>query len=1221
MNAAHKISLPVFFALLLVAVTALATVNYNRAIPPPIESRATASKPSPTPASLPVDKAKTSQVKSAYGKLPLTFELNQGQTDAQVKFLSRGSGYNLFLTPNAAALELRQSERATGRKSVKNATALSAIRNLKSALVRLQLLNANPQPEVSGMDELPGKSNYFLGNDPQQWRTNVPNFAKVKYANVYPGVDQIYYGNQQQLEYDFVVAPHADPSVIKLSFDGATSLRLNKQGDLILQTATGQIVQKKPELYQTINGIKLDIAGYYNLQGKNQVGFVVGAYNKSQPLVIDPRIVYTTFLGGSGNDYPNDIANDAEGNAYVTGYTFSADFPTTANSVQPTASPASTIAFVTKLNSDGSAFVYSTYLGGTLKNSCAPASTAVAIAVDANNNAYIGGTTNSQDFPTLPASNLGSCTFNGFVTQLNATGGLQYSAYVPNVLVKSLGVDTEGKIQVLGEAFISPLYGQLLQTTPTAYNQQGGLALVKIDPTQALPANPSNNLMRGMAQPIYATYTGAFLNNARLVIDAAGNTIIAGDTTATNVPTTPNAVQPALAGKSDTVVLKFDWRQTGSAALLYATYLGGSEDDTFSGLTVNSNGEIYLTGTMNSVNFPLTAPYKALENIRYKYAYQVKLDSTKAGTAGLLYSGYYGFGGFDKYGVDVGVDEQGQAYYLMSDQSGSQVLPMADDATRGTAHDLPYPSYGNAIAVAPAGLFYVTGQAWPGFPAGDNAAQSTLKGGVDGFVFKYDEYYVAPPPDPPTCDPGSGLAQTNTSRKQGAAAGGGGPAVPCITPLIFIPGTAASRLDSVDEWQDDIPVKTTNIFPGGLRTSAQGLFRNKMSLKPGEVDPTVFAPDVLRVDSFSYFKPYYTYDSLLKYLTDKFTGGYVEYPVANLPGRRTEFGCRLPLPGEPSPTLFVFAYDWRQDNNLNVAYLEEYLSCIRKIYPGLKKVNILAHSMGGLLARKFILNNPGKIDKLITIGTPWVGAPKAVNVMETGAFMEDWVDDFPFVKSTFKKLVEYFPSQYQILPSQYYFYLGGKPFAEDGWDINNNGISKEVYSYEQFASLMDNLHPQVLPGTAGKAFHSPEQDDWREDQSGVTYYHIWGQQSERKTVGQVIAKTVTQLYPDLTFADVSVFTTSFTYGDGTVPSLSAHRTTPNWGLNAPTLYQGKTWIYRSLDKAYDDSVQHTQITSNPDVQNNIYEMLRGHSLTGMSNSQPQNNKSGKKTKVETRACH
>ena len=225
----------------------------------------------------------------AYGQLPLSFEANQGQTDPQVDFLSRGSGYALFLTPTEAVLSL-QTPTAPG------ATADQAA---PDAVLSMQLVGASATPQVVGLDQLPGTSNYFIGNDPSQWHTDIPNYAQVEEQSVYPGVDLVYYGNQQQLEYNFTVAPGADPGVIRMAFTGAQSATLDAQGNLVLQTAGGPVVEQAPVLYQEAGGVRQAVSGQYVLEGNGQVGFAVGSYDPSQPLVIDPILSYSTYLGGS----------------------------------------------------------------------------------------------------------------------------------------------------------------------------------------------------------------------------------------------------------------------------------------------------------------------------------------------------------------------------------------------------------------------------------------------------------------------------------------------------------------------------------------------------------------------------------------------------------------------------------------------------------------------------------------------------------------------------------------------------------------------------------------------------------------------------------------------------------------------------------------------------------------------------------------------------------
>lgn len=443
----------------------------------------------------PVAIASRARLVRAYGKLPLSFEPNQGQTARQVKFLARGPGYTIFLTPHGAMLSLVAGQRPNAtlakahpvsalRSRVKRARA--ARRALPSTdVVRMRLAGSNPHPKVVGLDKLPGRVNYFIGNNPKKWRTNVPTYAKVAYKNIYPGVDLIYHGNQRNLEYDFVLAPGADPSAIRLAVARASrpwhgqdahGTRIAANGDLVIQTASGEVRFRKPVVYQTVAPVydrrsllveprysaanrqsaiekrKL-LDGRFVLLADNEVGFKVANYDHSKPLVIDPTLVYSTLLGGSSttlSDRGSGIVIDGSGDAYVVGTTGSSSFPTTAGAFQTTfgggtcmfgpsvTQPCGDV-FVTKLNPSGTALVYSTYLGGSNDDEV----TGQAIAIDSSGEAYVTGTTFSSNFPVTSSAfqgslSAGQCNINGlgpcpdaFFTKLNASGSaLVYSTYL-----------------------------------------------------------------------------------------------------------------------------------------------------------------------------------------------------------------------------------------------------------------------------------------------------------------------------------------------------------------------------------------------------------------------------------------------------------------------------------------------------------------------------------------------------------------------------------------------------------------------------------------------------------------------------------------------------------------------------------------------------------------------------------------------------------------------
>jgi hypothetical protein len=281
-------------------------------------------------------------IEDAYGKLPLIFEVNRGQTDSRVKFLSRGRGYSLFLTSSEAVLSLHKSDPSSkprarlGEAPAKQKSLLGKPTPIGGSVVRIKLIGANTKAQVSGFDELSSKSNYFIGNYPKNWRINVPNYARVKYASVYSGVDLVYYGNQRQLEYDFVLAAKADPRQIELDFNGANRLWLDTDGNLIVSIAGGEIIEHKPLIYQDINGIRRQVAGGYELKKGQTVGFKLARYDNHRGLTIDPGLVYSTYLGGSNDDFGGGVAVDSAGNAYVAGDTFSTDFPTTPRAFQTT---------------------------------------------------------------------------------------------------------------------------------------------------------------------------------------------------------------------------------------------------------------------------------------------------------------------------------------------------------------------------------------------------------------------------------------------------------------------------------------------------------------------------------------------------------------------------------------------------------------------------------------------------------------------------------------------------------------------------------------------------------------------------------------------------------------------------------------------------------------------------------------------------------------------
>jgi hypothetical protein len=665
-------------------------------------------------------------VSEAYGELPLHFEANQGQTDAQVNFLARGSGYTLFLTPGEAVLKLSMPvgfEVSSFGLQAEPASFLdSPSETGNGAVLRLQFVGANPASQVVGLEELPGKINYFIGNDSSQWQTNIPTYAKVKYQAVYPGVDVVYYGYQGQLEYDLIVAPGANPDVIRLNFQGAERLEVAAEGDLILYTAGGEVRQQPPLIYQEINGTKQTISGQYVLTGKSQVGFDVAAYDPSRPLIIDPVLAYSSYLGGGDADIGNGIAVDTAGNAYLVGQTTSSDFPTAGPIQNASASHGDLDVFVMKLNSAGSELVYATYLGGNGYSLGSGEEIGRGIAVDASGNAYITGQTNSLDFPLanpLQGSYTGGFS-DAFVAALNPAGSaLLYATYLGGLsqdFGNSIALDTAGNAYVTGQTSSNNF-----PTGSASYQAEiagGSDAFL----TQIISAS-------GVYTWGYSTYLGGSSDDVGrgIAVDGQNNAYVVGQTASTDFPV-KNAPQSAYSGGfSDGFVAGLDPATSGAASLVYATYLGGSSTDNGKGIAVAASGNAYVTGETISVNFPTAKPFQAV------YAGGTDAFVTQIIRVGGIYTWGYStyLGGNDcDRGNGIAVDASGNVYMVGYARSADYpklnpiqaALASPEDVMvtvlNATGSELIYSTYlggggddiGRGIAVDGSGNAYVVGQ-------------------------------------------------------------------------------------------------------------------------------------------------------------------------------------------------------------------------------------------------------------------------------------------------------------------------------------------------------------------------------------------------------------------------------------------------------------------------------------------------------------------------------
>ena len=584
--------------------------------------------------------ASYTQLSENYGKLPLSFESNQGQADNQVKFLSRGNGYSVFLTPTEAILNLTNSVKAKAQhKTASNPNELKAqdIKSTQSAVLRMKLLAANPSPSVIGLEELPGKSNYFVGNDSRKWRIDIPTYARVKFGSVYPGVDLVYYGTQSELEYDFIVAPGSDPKTIALAFEGTDKIEVDATGDLVVHTVCGEVRQHKPFIYQIRKGERETISGGFVLKEKNQVGFQVINYDSNIPLFIDPVLSFSTYLGGSGLDEAFSIVVDEFGNAYVTGKTVSTDFPVF-NSMQSTNKGGFDV-FVTKYNAAGSALIYSTYLGGSENDG------GLDIAVDVSNNVYLTGFTSSNDFPAIqPYQKNHAGSGDAFVVKLNPTGStIIYSTYLGGSGFEEghgIAVDVTGNAYLTGTTFSDNF--------PTA------------NPFDRFKSFGSDvfvtKLNTAGSALVYSTYLGGFENDEghEIAVDASsGEAYVTGRAWAAGFPYTN---LEWYGDNDEAFVAKFN---PGGSALVYAIPFGGKNSDEGSGITVDKSGNVYLTGSTSSTDFPIQIPF------RENHSGETDVFVTKFNASGsmLLFSTYLGGSSRDE-GRSIAVDRLGNVYVI-----------------------------------------------------------------------------------------------------------------------------------------------------------------------------------------------------------------------------------------------------------------------------------------------------------------------------------------------------------------------------------------------------------------------------------------------------------------------------------------------------------------------------------------------------------------------------
>lgn len=710
--------------------------------------------------------SKTARITADYASLPLAFTRAQGQAAPGIDFIAGDAGTRLDLS-------------ATG-----------AISALHGANVSMQLAGADPAAIPETYASLPGRVSYIIGADPSRWATNLATFSRVGYHDVYPGIDIAYHGNQQRLEYDFTVAPGANPAAIVLAFPSATAVSIDREGNLQLHTPSGTVTQLAPHIYQQSGTTQRTITGGFVLRDSTHVGFSVGAYDHSLPLVIDPTIVFSTYLGGTGNEEGGyDIAVDSANDAYVAGGTAlpgqghgSVDFPTTSSAFQkvPGGDNDAGDAYVSKLSADGTTLLYSTYIGGRGFDDSG------GLVVDAAGHAYVRGVTNSPDFPTTSHAfqiQQAGASFNVWVAELSTDGSsLLYSTYLGGHGFNSgTGLAVDGS----GSAYVTGLTGAPdFPTTEGALDRNfHGKTNFAPPPFSTRPDDYDafvTKLSPNGKHLEYSTFLGGNRLDAgfAITVDSQGNAFVAGDTRSPSFPATPHALDKAFNGQTDAFVAELNPSGSG---LVYATYLGGSGFDEGIGIAVDSADNAYVTGSTASADFPTTpgayqttfastlaSPPQPCTPIAPppcgpRNAYVAKIS---AGGSSLLYSTFIGGSVFD-FGTSIAIDAAGDASITggtlspdfpttsgapqtalggNQDAIVSELSPDGSTLVMSTFLGGLNFDQGQSIALGPDGDAYVTGAtSSTNYPVTSGAFQQTLKGAANGFVTRLHAMHRAPP--------------------------------------------------------------------------------------------------------------------------------------------------------------------------------------------------------------------------------------------------------------------------------------------------------------------------------------------------------------------------------------------------------------------------------------------------------------------------------------------
>jgi len=749
---------------------------------------------SPNRPSEPGSKTSRSAIRRKYASAPLSFEPNLGQADPSVDFVSHGSNFTFLLSPKEIVVSLQQQDPLLAKLDAKTQRKLQS-RKLYRALaqtrgrhrrhnVRIQFDGVNAYARFEPLDELPGKTNYLLGNDRRKWLTGIPNYGRVRYSGIYPGVDLVYYGNQHQLEFDFVVSPGANPKTIALKFDSGEHPSLTEDGTLRLGSRHDAVLLRRPSVYQLEHGRKRAVRGGFVLLADGGVGVRVGSYDRNEPLIVDPILAYSTYLSGSAGAYCESIAVDSNDNIYVAGATPSTDFPVV-NGYQSTGN-ANSVAFVSKFGPTGTTLLYSTYLGGTVGDY------GMGIAIDPSSNVYVTGYTFSTDFPVVngfQTSNNNPSYGNAFVARIDTTqtgaASLLYSSYLGGggnssnpLQVGDLGFDIAADAS--GLAYVTGMTTSDTSVAPfptTAGAYQSSLASASGNAFLTV----LNTNQSGGGSLVYSTYlggdgAGSLIGDVGMgvAVDGSGDAYLVGQTTSDAsgpFPTTASAFQSTLnSPNGNAFVAEIATTQSGAQSLVYSSYLGGSTTsvggDSGNAIALDSAGKVYVTGDAESADFPVSSGAFQTTNSAGGKAFAAKFDLSQSGLQSFVYSTFLGGtnGSTGENGNGIAVDANGDAFLVGATSSSD--FPTTSDAFQsglkssalnaflselnpgGTG--LQYSTYmggssasgdvATTVALDPQGnVAYLAGYTnssdFPTYPT--NAVQTTVGGSPSGFVAKF----------------------------------------------------------------------------------------------------------------------------------------------------------------------------------------------------------------------------------------------------------------------------------------------------------------------------------------------------------------------------------------------------------------------------------------------------------------------------------------------------